>query len=128
MERNISLYDLMQDEEVKTLIETNNEEGFKKVLWDLGFDTKQQMYYRSCYHHPKTYPTNENWYGARVEGVERSDQDWIDSGHQTQDARMEGYRRSDPELYKDLKRMSHQSNPTADFIEKLKGRKGEEDN
>lgn len=51
---------------------------FKEQLLYLGIDTRTCFQMRSCIH--RSVQTGERQFGIRFGGLEREDQDWLDSG------------------------------------------------
>lgn len=85
VEKSISFYVLAQDEALKQAIIMSDEETIIEALHQLGIDTAQPFEYVSCEHRP--IPSKPFiWFGPRVEGYERLDQEWIKSGYASLDA------------------------------------------
>ncbi len=103
--RNVSFYLLMQDEKAKKVIESGDEEAFKKILFDWGIDTDDHYEIVSCEHRPlENQPLIFN--GPMVKGSERLDLDWLNSGYASWEARVEAI--DDSAMRADLKEMSRQ--------------------
>lgn len=100
--RNISFYLLMQDEKAKKVIESGDEEAFKKILFAWGIDTEDHYEIVSCEHRPlENQPLVFN--GPMVKGSERLDLDWLNSGYASWEARVEAI--DDSAMRADLKEM-----------------------
>jgi hypothetical protein len=56
----------------------NDEKVMKDIFYAGGIDTSQEFKIREVLHRPCT--SNEPWFGLRVEGLERLDQEWRHSG------------------------------------------------
>lgn len=84
----ISFYDMMQFEECKNVVLSNDEEAFKDMLWTLGMNIENDTHeIVECKHRPKSLEGKgvtkeaEIWFGPCVIGSHRIDQSWIDSGY-----------------------------------------------
>lgn len=119
--RFISTYDLMQDKDVKQAFKDNDEEKIKQVLYTLGIDTSEPYELESVIHRPLTKKDNEPWFGPRYSGSERMDQEYLNSGYASWDAKVEAC--NDPSLRAELKNMSRQSSVEKAFTSKSAGQK-----
>lgn len=100
--RNISFYLLMQDPKAKKAIEENDEKTFKRILFDWGIDTEDSYTIESYEHRPlENDPLVFN--GPLVQGSERLDSQWINSGYATWNARVEAIQ--DGSMRAELKEM-----------------------
>ena len=84
----ISFYDMMQFEECKNVVLSNDEEAFRKLLWQCGMNVESDTYeVTELKHRPKSLegigPTKEAeiWYGPCVIGSCRLDDEWVGSGY-----------------------------------------------
>jgi hypothetical protein len=75
---NVSFYDLLQYPLFKMSAKQDDKELMKKIFWEAGIDTTQEFELHECNHRPVT--SKQPWYGLRVEGFERLDQEWLLSG------------------------------------------------
>lgn len=111
--RNISFYLLMKDERAKKAIEENNEEEFKKVLFDWGIDVDDHYTIESLEHRPiPSEPTVFN--GPIVMGSERLDDAWLKSGYASWEARLESIQ--DAALRTELKVMGKTGTADKTFL------------
>lgn len=84
----ISFYDMMQFEDIKSVITSGDEEEFHNLLWKCGMNVESDTYEVSeLKHRPKALegvgPTREDeiWFGHCVIGSSRLDDQWIASGY-----------------------------------------------
>lgn len=118
--RNISFYLLMQDEKAKKAIEDNNEKAFREVLFEWGIDTDDSYTVESYEHRPlENNPLVFN--GPLVQGSERLDDGWLNSGYATWEARVEGIR--DGSLRAELKEMGRQGCADRAFVDEKVGKR-----
>ena len=61
-----------------------NDALFKEYLYDLGLDSRLSFEFQIDVEHRNRL--NQVVFGTRVVGLERSDIDWIESGHASQEA------------------------------------------
>lgn len=92
--RSLSFVDLAKVPNGVQIMQRNNKEEIDNLLFQYGFDIKYGWELVECNHRPLT--SNQAVYGFRVEGVERCDQEWLDSGFASLEARMEAVK--DPTL------------------------------
>lgn len=122
--RSVSVFDLARQPGAVGVIQRNSKEEIDNLLWQLGFDTKYGYEFNDCWHRPLSAKTNEPQYGVRIEGVERSDQEWLESPHSSWEAKTENI---DVSLRDDLISLGQQSNFTDSIIKHISGgQKGEE--
>ena len=84
----VSFYDMMQFEDAKAIVQSNNEVAFEDMLWNLGMNIENDTHeIVECKHRPKSLEgkgvtkESEIWFGPCVIGSHRIDQRWIDSGY-----------------------------------------------
>lgn len=118
MIRSLSLYDIMNDPKGREIVQSGNEQDFKDMLWQLGFDVNKPIERQEVMHRPMSAKTNEPVFGMRFVGTERTDGGWAKSF----DARMEEYRQNDFELYKEMTRMNYHHNHTGVLIEHMQSK------
>lgn len=92
--RSLSFVDIAKIPGGIAIMQKNNKEEIDNLLYQYGFDTKYGWELVECNHRPLT--SNQAVFGFRVEGIERVDQDWLDSGFASLEARMEAVK--DPTL------------------------------
>lgn len=124
----ISLYDIMNAPGGAELVRNGTEEDFLNFLLAIGFDVNKPIERQECYHRPITRKTNEPVFGMRFVGTERSDDEWRKSGLWSLDARLEEYRQSDFELYKEMYQMNYTHNFTGAIINHIISRGSLHDN
>ena len=59
-------------------------ETFKRILFENGIDTNKDFNVTSCLHRPRT--SKEPYNGQRVDGTERLDKAWLESGAASEEA------------------------------------------
>lgn len=85
VEKSISFYVLMMDNDLKKAIAENDSATLEKALYELGIDTSQEYEIVSCEHRP--IPSKPIiWTGPLVQGFERLDEKWIKGGYASLDA------------------------------------------
>lgn len=104
MQREISLYDLMEFEKSRKVIVEGDYSGFYDILFELGVDIDEQIDTQDCLHRPLT-SGNVVKYGTRWVGVERSDKEWMESEWCTRENKLRVMGRKDPEFVRDLEKM-----------------------
>ncbi|MNQ90749.1 hypothetical protein D3C85_1061020 [compost metagenome] len=109
----ISFYDMMQFEECKNVVLSNDEEAFKDMLWNLGMNIENDTHeIVECKHRPKSLEgkgktkEEEIWFGPAVIGSHRIDQDWVNSGYADWETKVAAL--SDPSLRGILNSMGKQ--------------------
>lgn len=81
MYKNLSFYDLLQLPDFKLACKLDDKSAMERILWNLGIDTTQLYEIVSRNHRPLS--SNIAWEGLRVEGVARSDHEWITGKYAT---------------------------------------------
>lgn len=122
MIRYVSLYDIMNDPVGNDIVKHGDEYELINFLYTLGFDIDKKIERQQVYHRPLTRESHDPFFGMRFVGTERVDEQWRNSGHMSQEARMEIYRREDPAKYIELSRMSYYPNYTGNIIEHIKNK------
>lgn len=119
--RNISFWLLMQDAETKKIIESGDEKVFEDVLYSKwGVDIHEPFEIKSCEHRPvENDPFTFN--GPIVLGVERIDQEWINSDKSTFDAQVAA--KGDISFMMDIQRMSRRSSSDKAFSSREAGKR-----
>lgn len=92
--RSLSFVDVAKIPGGIAIMQKNNKEEIDNLLFQYGFDIKYGWELVECSHRPLT--SNQAVFGFRVEGIERVDQEWLDSGFASMEARMEAVK--DPHL------------------------------
>lgn len=90
------------------VMERNNHKEVANLLDQLGFDTKLGWEIVWCNHRPLT--ENEPVYGPRVQGYEKSSDEWKRSNLASDECLTDEI---DPTLYSDMVNMSKRANNTA---------------
>lgn len=103
VQRAISFWDLMCYEESKNAIKEGDEEKIKDILYNLGMDTDIPYVIEECYHRPLKRKDNTPWFGPRFVGIERQDEEYLNSGYASWEAKVAAS--DDPYLRMELKRM-----------------------
>lgn len=122
MIRYVSLYDIMNDPVGSEIVRNGDEYELIDFLHTIGFDIDKKIERQSVFHRPLTRPQHDEFYGLRFVGTERVDEQWRNSGHMSQEARMEIYRREDPEKYIELSRMSYYPNYTGAILDHIRNK------
>jgi hypothetical protein len=99
----LSFHDLMLVDGFKEAYDTQNRKVFEAILQTNGFDVKLGYELVACNH--RTINKIE-YYGIRVEGFERIDQAWLDTGCASMDAQIEATK--DDSLRHTLRAMNYQ--------------------
>lgn len=105
----LSFHDLMLIDGFKDAVDSQNKKVFDIILYDNGIDTSIGYDIVACTHRvlPRRGESEGKLYtGFRVEGEERIDEDWLNSGCASLEAKIAGCK--DPELRKELRKMSYQ--------------------
>ena len=98
---NLSFHDLMQFPAFKIAAKTNDREAMERILWELGMDITQPYEINQRLHRALT--TNTPIDGLRVEGLGRTDKEWLQSGF----ASLEDYMASSNwDMQKELRSLS----------------------
>lgn len=69
------------------IMQRNDKKEVDNLLWQFGFDTFTGYEFVECNHRALT--TNQPIFGVRIEGVERGDKEWLESGLASTDAKIE---------------------------------------
>ena len=85
--RSISFYDLKHTPGAIGIMTRNIKEEVDALLWQFGFDTKYGVDFVERTHRALT--TNQPITGVRIEGVERQDREWLESGLASTEAKIE---------------------------------------
>lgn len=96
-----------------------------EILYSIGMAVEHDMEIQEVLHRPRWSPNNMPWKGRRLFGWEREDEEWLNSGRASLEVRIRKYAEKDSSQYAELKRMSAESNFTAEYIESLKRNKKE---
>ncbi len=119
--RAISLYDLMYYKESKEAIINKDEEGLKKILYNLGLDIYEHYELEECTHRPLLKKDNLGWYGARYIGSERMDKAYLESGYASFEAKI--CATEDFGLKSELEKMSRQGSSEKAFVNESSAKK-----
>ena len=92
--RNLSFSDLAKVPNAIKIMQSGKKEEIDNLLHQYGYDIRVGYEIEDKYHRSLT--SNEVVYGPYIMGYERQDQDWIDSGFASLEARMEAVK--DPHL------------------------------
>lgn len=103
----LSFHDLDMVDGFREAMEFDNKKIFESILFTNGMDTKLGYELVACNH--RTINKIE-YYGIRVEGFERTDKAWIDTGCASLEAQIESTK--DKSLRKTLRVMSYQGTLT----------------
>jgi len=123
MIKTVSMYDLMEVQEIRTAILTSKEEDFNRYMYALGFDTSEPIQEIECNHRPMfTYP--EIKFGIMYSGKERSDKAYIKSGACSMEGRIEAVSNGDMDLVAILTEMSSQPNFSGMMMRHARGEEG----
>lgn len=71
----LSFYDLMQYKPFKKAVESNDKESFNKIIYTAGMEIAHGYEIVEILHRPVSDKTP--WFGPRIEGMERTDDEWI---------------------------------------------------
>lgn len=74
----VSYHELLKYPPFAKALEDNNSEEINNIYYLAGIDTSLPFELRECLH--RVVGTNTPWFGFRVEGMERVDQVWKESG------------------------------------------------
>lgn len=119
--RNISFSILMKDAETKQIIESGDEKNFEDVLYKKwGVNIYEPFEIKSCLHRPVENDP-EVFNGPIVLGLERTDQEWIDSGEASFEAQVAA--RNDISLMMDIKRIGRQGSSEKAFSSREAGKR-----
>lgn len=99
----LSFHDLNMVEGFKDAVDSQNTKVFEAILFTNGMDLDKGYELHHCTH--RTINRIE-YTGVRVEGQERTDKAWLDSGCASMDARIEAV--GDKHLRKELRVMNYQ--------------------
>lgn len=92
------------------------------LLWEMGFDTKNfEVIEQYAYHRPVTALSNNPQYGRRWFGMERKDDQWVNSKYSSLDVRVATAGFSD--LGSVIGMMARQSNFTGDLLDHMKNKR-----
>lgn len=106
-EYSLSFHDLEMVDGFSEAQATGNVKIFEHILFSNGMDVKLGYEMVACNHRTIN---NIEYYGVRVEGFERTDKAWIDTGCASLEARIESTK--DKSLRKTLRVMSYQGTLT----------------
>lgn len=81
----LSFYDLLQFPLFKISAKQDDKELMKKIFHEAGIDTNKEFELVEVLHRPIT--SKEPWFGLRVQGEERLDREWLESGIASFEAR-----------------------------------------
>lgn len=115
----VSLYDIMYCPAGAQLVREGTEQDFLDLLYCLGFDTTKPLERQEVWHRPLTSKTNTPIFGMRFVGQERNDDEWRNSGLRSMEARLDEYRQTDFELFKDMFQASYFHNFTGAVISNM---------
>lgn len=119
VEKNVSLYDLMQEPKANQAIKLEDKEELEEVLEQIGFDLSLGWEFSEPINHrPRTMKNNHTWTGPMVLGYERQDKEWLKSGFASEEAIIEYC--PDPHLRAHLKTIGKQVNYTGALIDEMK--------
>ena len=124
----VSLFDLCSVKESKDILLSKDKDKLEGLLHSIGFDIEFGYDLTApVLHRPAA--TNKVWMGRRFEGIERSDDEWLKSGHASQEAIVQYTK--DHTLRSDLIYMSQRPRNTQAAMEYVKdnfNHKGEKKN
>lgn len=92
--RNLSFRDLAKVPGAIKIMQNGSKEEIDNLLYQYGYDIHVGYEIENRYHRPLT--SNEVVYGPYIMGYERQDQEWLNSGFASLEARMEAVK--DPSL------------------------------
>ena len=115
--RCISLVDILLVPEAREIVLNDDLGKFYDLLYDIGFDINEEINIESCLH--RLMSSNEVVFAPRVVGLERSDDDWRNSGYMTDETRKRIAGRKDVSLLRELEALSKESNFTGALCESL---------
>lgn len=119
VEKNISLFDLMQDLQANKAIKEQDTKTLETILHSIGFDVELGWSFtESIEHRPRSMKNNGTWFGPMIEGFELSTKEWLSSGWASEEAII-GYCR-DPHLRAELIVLNRQANHTGNLIDDMK--------
>lgn len=127
MVRYISIYDLLSYEDSKRIVMSGDSEAFKKLLHDIGFDTKEDIEMQECLHRPMVFIAANKTpvYGLRFVGEERTDDEWVKSGHCSHENKLRIIGRTDVGFQRELLNMCSYPKFTLMACDYLKSNSGE---
>ena len=99
--RNVSFSDLAKVPMAIKIMQSGSKEEIDNLLYQYGYDVKIGYEIEDKYHRSLT--SNEVVYGPYIMGYERQDQEWLNSGFASMEARMEAV--TDPHLRQALLEM-----------------------
>lgn len=99
----LSFHDLLMVDGFKEAMDTDNRKILDAILFTNGMDVALGYEFVSCTH--RTINKLE-YNGIRVEGFERIDQKWIDTGCASREAQIEAIK--DPHLRHELRKMGRE--------------------
>lgn len=103
----LSFHDLNLIDGFNEAYTTSNKKVFEAILFTNGFDVSLGYEMVACNHRTIN---NIEYYGIRVEGFERTDKAWIDTGCASMEAQIEASK--DKSLRHTLRQMSYQGTLT----------------
>lgn len=103
MQRAISVFDLLNWESTREVVLSGDREKLNNLLFELGFDLKEDIVEEECYHRPMH--KNELMFGIRWVGRERTDEQWLSDEVCSYDNKLERIGLEDVELQRDLLKM-----------------------
>lgn len=115
--RYISLYDLLSFKESYDLIMSDNMTEFYDLLWELGFNTNDELEFQEVYCRSRI--DHRIICLGRWVGFERTDEEWLNSKYCTMENRVLCAMHRDTELGFDMDRMMRTANFTGRIIEHM---------
>lgn len=122
----VSKYDLnycLEKGNTGLTVDDLSEETIKEIFYSIGMMTDNEIELQDVLHRPRFIENNSVWKGVRYFGWEREDDEWLNSGKASLEIRIRKYAATDSGHYAELKRMSAESNFTAEYIDSLKRNK-----
>ena len=113
--KSVSMYDILQDKDLKQAVLDNNEDVIHKVLWTVGLDVHHEEFEMiSCEHRPRSLKINQTWNGPLFIAPERVDKQYLESGLASDTVKLEA--KGDISLIAELNRIGRQSNFTGELL------------
>jgi len=100
----LSIFDLMEVDEIKKCIVSGDKEKFNDCLYRLGIDTSKEVTEKNCYHRALLFG-NEVKLGILYSGTERTDREYLRNGSSLEN-RIEQLVGDDEDMADEMKAMS----------------------
>ena len=114
----VSLFDIMSTKSGQEVMKSGDKSKLERMLHFIGFDVEYGYEITEAVTHRPIAFHGKLWKGPRIEGVERSDDQWLKSGNASNEAFIQYTK--DHSLRADLIVMSRRSTNTLDAMEHLK--------